>query len=135
METKALRIAAETDKLRDVLSFVDGLLEENDCSMKAQMQIEVTLEELFVNIAHYAYPDGPGEAEIRVRFVDGYVEITLIDSGIPYDPLAKPDPDVTLPVEERAIGGLGIFMSKKLMDDISYEYKDDKNVLTIKKHL
>ena len=135
METKALRIAAETDKLRDVLSFVDGLLEENDCSMKAQMQIEVTLEELFVNIAHYAYPDGSGEAEIRVRFVDGYVEITLIDSGIPYDPLAKPDPDVTLPVEERAIGGLGIFMSKKLMDDISYEYKDDKNVLTIKKHL
>lgn len=135
METNTLRIAAETDNLREVLSFVDGLLEENDCSMKAQMQIDVALEELFVNIAHYAYPDGKGEAEIGVRFIDDFIEITLSDSGVPYDPLAKPDPDVTLPVEERAIGGLGIFMSKKLMDDIAYKYQDGKNVLTIKKNI
>lgn len=132
-ETKKLIIPAETDKLPEVLDFVNAILEENDCSMKAQMQIEVALEELYVNIAHYAYPDGKGEAEIDVTAIPGGIEITLIDSGIPYDPLAKPDPDVTLSAKERAIGGLGIYMSKKLMDEISYQYIDGKNTLTIKK--
>ena len=132
-ETKKLIIPAETDKLPEVLDFVNAILEENDCSMKAQMQIEVALEELYVNIAHYANPDGKGEAEIDVTAIPGGIEITLIDSGIPYDPLAKPDPDVTLSAKERAIGGLGIYMSKKLMDEISYQYIDGKNTLTIKK--
>ena len=132
---KVLTIPAEVEKLNDVLAFVDTLLEENDCSMKAQMQIDVALEELFVNIAHYAYPDGPGEAEIRAGVHSGCAEITLIDSGIPYDPLAKPDPDVTLSAEERAIGGLGIYMSKKMMDDIRYQYSDGKNILTIIKKI
>ena len=132
---KKMIIAAQVEKLNNVIDFVNAVLEENNCSMKAQMQIEVALEELFVNIAHYAYSDGNGEAEIDVSVDDGYVEITLIDSGIPYNPLAKPDPDVTLSANERAIGGLGIFMSKKLMDDISYEYVDGKNKLTIKKKI
>lgn len=130
---KVLKIAAEVDKLNEVLAFVDTLLEENDCPMKAQMQIDVALEELYVNIAHYAYPGSKGEAEIRACITPDHAEITLVDSGIPYDPLAKPDPDVTLPAEKRAIGGLGIFMSKKLMDDISYRYSDGQNILTIKK--
>lgn len=129
----ALKIAAEIDKLHDVLAFVDTLLEENGCSMKAQMQIDIALEELFVNIAHYAYPQGAGDAEIKVNITPGCIEITLIDSGVPYDPLAKPDPDITLSANERAIGGLGIFMSKKLMDEMSYQYSDGKNMLTIKK--
>ena len=133
--TKVLTIAAEVESLPEVLAFVDGLLEENDCSMKARMQIDVALEELFVNIAHYAYPDGKGEAEIRADVTPEQIEITLIDSGIPYDPLKKPDPDVTLPAEERAIGGLGIFMTKKFMDDMSYRYSDGRNMLTIKKKL
>jgi len=132
-EIKKLILPAETEKLSEVLDFVNAVLEENGCSMKAQMQIEVALEELYVNIAHYAYPERKGEAEIDVSVVPGCIEITLIDSGIPYDPLAKPDPDITLSAKERAIGGLGIFMSKKLMDDISYQYVDGKNHLTIKK--
>ena len=137
MEPKVyeLKIAADTDKLPDVLAFVDPILEENECSMKAVMQIDVVLEELFVNIAHYAYPDGDGEAKINVIVDDENVEITLSDNGIPYDPLAKPDPDVTLSAEDRAIGGLGIYMSKKLMDDISYQYSGGKNILTIKKNI
>ena len=130
---KILKIAADVEKLSDVIAFVDAILEENSCPMKAQMQIEVALEELFVNIAHYAYPDGKGNAEISVNIMPGCVEITLTDSGIPYDPLAKPDPDVTLTAQERKIGGLGIFMSKKLMDDLSYQYIDNKNNLTITK--
>ena len=134
-DIKKMIIAAQVEKLNNVIDFVNEVLEENNCSMKAQMQIEVALEELFVNIAHYAYPEGNGEAEVDVSVTDGYVEITLIDSGIPYNPLAKPDPDVTLSANERAIGGLGIFMSKKLMDYISYDYVDGKNKLTIKKKI
>ena len=131
--TYELTVPAKIDKLHEVLAFVDDLLEQHDSPMKAQMQIDVALEELFVNIAHYAYPDSTGEALIRVSVSPEYVEITLIDSGIPYDPLAKPDPDVTLNAQDRPIGGLGIFMTKKLMDNTSYEYKDRRNHLTIKK--
>ncbi len=134
-EEKVLRVAADTKKLYEVQDFVNAVLEENECSMKTQMLIEVSLEELFVNIAHYAYPEGDGWAEIRVGVEDGVVSITLIDAGIPYDPLAKEDPDVTLLAEDRQIGGLGIFMVKKKMDEMLYERRDGKNVLTIKKKL
>lgn len=137
MESKIfeLTVCAEIDKLNDVLAFVDGQLEQHDCPMKAQMQIDVALEELFVNIAHYAYPDSTGEATIRVCFGSDYAEISLIDSGVPYDPLAKPDPDITLNAQDRPIGGLGIFMTKKLMDDISYQHNSGNNMVTIKKRI
>ena len=135
IEVHKLSISAEVDKLPDVLAFIDTLLEENGCPMKAQMQIDVALEELFVNIAHYAYRGAVGGAEIRACVTPEYAEITLIDSGVPYDPLAKPDPDVTLSAEKRAIGGLGIYMTKKLMDNISYEYAEGKNILKIRKKL
>ena len=135
LKVNEFTVPAEVDKLPEVLAFVDGLLEENGCPMKTQMQIEIALEEVFVNIAHYAYPDGTGDAAIRVSITPGSIEITLIDSGIPYDPLKKPDPDVTLSAEERQIGGLGIFMTKKLMDSIAYKYSDSKNILTIKKYI
>lgn len=135
MEPKSyeLILPAKDEKLHEVLAFTDGLLEEYGCPIKAQKQIEIALEELFVNIGHYGYPEGNGEAKIIVTVTPEYAKITLIDSGIPYNPLAKPDPDVTLSAEERQIGGLGIFMSKKLMDDVSYTYTDRKNVMTIKK--
>ena len=130
---KELTVGASVDNIEAVTAFVDRELEALHCPMKAQMQIDVALEELFANIAHYAYPDSTGEATIRVCVSSEYAEIFLIDSGIPYDPLAKPDPDITLNAQDRPIGGLGIFMTKKLMDSISYEYKDGKNILTIKK--
>ena len=125
------------DRLNEVLAFVDGELEAMGCSMKAQMQIDVAVEELFVNIASYAYAPETGEATIRIAAEQDppAVEITFIDGGIPYDPLAKPDPDVTLAAEDRQIGGLGIFMVKKTMDDMKYEYRDGKNILTIRKSI
>ncbi len=132
-----LEIEAKVENLDKVLAFVDEKLEAANCSMKAQMQLDVAVEELYVNIAHYAYNPGSGSATIRVE-VEGEpleVTITFIDHGVPYDPLAHEDPDVTLPAEERQIGGLGIFMVKKSMDDIAYEYKDGKNILTIKKKI
>lgn len=134
---KELVVKSLTDNLDDVIEFVDKELEGCACSAKTLTQINVAVEELFVNIAHYAYGDETGLATIRVELSEGRnaVMITFIDSGKPYDPLAKPDPDTTLSVEERQIGGLGIFMVKKSMDDVTYEYKDGKNILTIKKYL
>ncbi|MBQ9459376.1 MAG: ATP-binding protein [Oscillospiraceae bacterium] len=132
---KVLKVSASDDKLHEVQDFVSAELEAHDCPMKTQMLIEVSLEELFVNIAHYAYPEGGGWAEIRVGVTDGIASITLIDGGIPYDPLKKPDPDVTLAAEDRQIGGLGIYMVKKKMDEMTYERRDDKNMLTIRKRL
>ena len=131
----ALTIKARVENLNAVLAFVDAELEKLDCPMRAQMQIDVAVEELFVNIAHYAYAPGEGDAQITVRAADGMVEIEFRDSGVPYDPLAKADPDVSLSAEERQIGGLGIFMVKKTMDDMVYHYMDGQNVLKIRKKL
>ena len=135
MEKKlnVLEVTADVNKLRDVLGFIDSLLEEAGCPMKVQMQIDLAVEELFVNIANYAYTDGKGKAQISALVTTRRAEITFADSGIPYDPLAKPDPDITLSADVRPIGGLGIFLSKKLMDEVTYKYEDSKNVLTIKK--
>ena len=132
---KELTVTAELDKLDEVLAFVDTSLEEMDCPMKTQMQIDIAVEELFVNIAHYAYTPNVGEATIRTETQEAprALAVTFIDSGIPYNPLAKDDPDVTLSAEERKIGGLGIFMVKKSMDAMEYEYKNGQNVLTIRK--
>ncbi len=128
---------ANKDRLADVLAFVDGILESRDCPMKIQMQIEVAVEELFVNIASYAYPGASGSATIQVDLPDGSdeVRITFIDTGIPYDPVAKADPDITLPADQRQIGGLGIFMVKKTMDTMVYRHDEGKNILTISKKL
>ena len=132
-----LEIEAVTANLDEVQSFVEEHLESTDCSMKDQMQIGVAVEEIFVNIASYAYQPENGKAMVRVEVSEDpvMVTITFIDNGMPYDPLAREDPDITLPAEKRGNGGLGIFMTKQLMDDVLYEYKDGQNILTLKKNL
>lgn len=132
-----LTLEAKVENLDEVLAFVDGHLEQLDCPMKAKMQIDVAVEELYVNIAHYAYNPSVGSATVRVEVLQNplAVSITFIDHGVPYDPLKKPDPDVTLSAEEREIGGLGIYMVKKSMDGIDYEYKDGQNILRIQKNI
>ena len=134
---KELTVAATIENIDTVTEFVDAQLEELDCPMKAEMQINIAIDELFSNIAHYAYNPEVGEATVAVEVVQDplAVEITFIDNGKPYDPLQTADPDVTLSAEERDIGGLGIFIVKKSMDDIVYEYKDGKNILKIKKNI
>ena len=134
---RQLDIEAKVENLNDVLAFVDEQIEEAGCSMKIQMQIDVAVEEIFVNIAHYAYTPEVGPATIRVEITKDPLAavLTFIDHGVPYDPLAKEDPDVTLSAEERQIGGLGIFMVKNTMDDVEYEYKDGHNILKIKKEI
>lgn len=134
---KEISIAATIENIEVVTDFVNEELEALDCPMKAQMQIDVAIDELFSNIAHYAYSPEVGNATVRVEVVEDplSVIITFIDKGVPYDPLAKADPNVTLSAEEREIGGLGIFMVKKTMDEVTYEYKDGRNILTIRKSL
>ena len=139
MSFKAYEVVVEAlkENLGEVSAFVDSHLEEIDCPIKAQMQLDIAVEELFVNIANYAYAPDTGKATIRLEINEEplSVSITFIDNGVPYDPLAKADPDITLSAEERAIGGLGIFMVKKSMDDMIYEYKEGQNILTIIKNL
>jgi len=134
---KELTIAATVENIETVTDFVNEQLEALDCPMKAQMQIDIAIDELFGNIAHYAYNPEIGKATVRVEVTEDplAVVITFIDNGVPYDPLAKADPNTTLSAEEREIGGLGIFMVKKTMDEIAYEYKDGQNILAIKKNL
>lgn len=132
---------ANDDNLNNALAFVEEELERVECPLKAVMQITVCVEEMFVNVAHYAYRDkiangeGEGEVSLAVGCEDGILTIVLTDEGIPFDPLAKEDPDVTLSAEERKIGGLGIYMVKKSMDHVSYERKDNKNIFTMKKEI
>lgn len=132
-----IEIKALTENLQEVLSFVDGHLEDMGASMKVQLQKDIATEELFINIANYAYTPDTGTVVISVEkeVEKNQVSITFTDKGKPYNPLEKTDPDVTLPAEERSIGGLGIFMVKKSMDDMRYEYKDGKNILTITKKM
>ena len=134
---KELTIAATIENIETVTDFVNEQLEAYDCPMKAQMQIDIAIDELFGNIAHYAYNPEIGSATVRVEVIEDplSVVITFIDNGIPYDPLKKEDPNTTLSEDEREIGGLGIFMVKKTMDDIIYEYKDGQNRLTIVKKI
>ena len=134
---REMDIAATLENVDTVMAFVDQQLEEVGCSMKAQMQIDIAVEEVYVNIAHYAYNPEVGGVTIRVQIEEEplAVILTFIDKGKPYDPLAKEDPDVTLAAEDRQIGGLGIFMVKKSMDNVSYEYNEGRNILTLKKKL
>lgn len=134
---KEMTTEASIENIAQVTAFVDEQLEELNCPARAQMQIDIAIDELFGNIAQYAYQPGNGPATVRVEVLKEplAVVITFMDQGIPYDPLKREDPDVTLPIEERETGGLGVYMVKKTMDDVSYEYRDGKNILKIRKNL
>jgi Anti-sigma regulatory factor (Ser/Thr protein kinase) len=134
---KELTVDATIENVAAVTAFVDEQLEQLDCPMKTQIQVDIAIDELFGNIANYAYNLEIGVATVRIEVTEDplAVVITFIDNGVPYDSLAKADPDVTLSAEKRQIGGLGIYIVKKSMDNISYEYKDGMNILTIRKNI
>lgn len=136
-EQNEMTLDATIENIPVVTEFVDRKLEELDCPVKARMQIDVAIDELFSNIAKYAYHPETGPATVRVDVEEDplAVIITFIDQGIPYDPLKSEDPDVTLKAEQREIGGLGIFLVKKTMDEVTYEYKDGSNILRIRKNI
>ena len=128
---------AQTDELSDILGFVDLMLEKYECPMKIQTAICVAIEEVFVNVARYAYESGEGDVTLEIGFDKESRNITfrMRDKGVPFDPLKKPDPDITLSAEEREIGGLGIFITKKTMDKVEYTYENGENTLTMIKKI
>ena len=132
-----LTIEATLENIPTVTAFVDGLLEGLNCPFKAQTQIDIAIDELFGNIAHYAYDPETGPATVRVEVQEDpmAVIITFIDHGRPYDPLSGKDPDLSLSIEDREPGGLGVFLVKKTMDEVSYEYRDGQNILRIRKNI
>ena len=132
---KEITLEAVLENIPVLTDFINAELEAVDCSMKAQMQIDVALDEIFSNISRYAYGDDDGIATVRFVFDEQnrIATICFHDKGMPYNSLDKTDPDVTLPAVERTVGGLGIFLVKKLMDNITYEYRDGTNILCISK--
>ncbi len=131
---KELKITADDKNMDTINDFIHSVVPE-DCSPGLIYKIDLAVEEIFVNIAHYAYAPEVGDAWIGVSFEDNVLAIVFRDKGKPFNPIAKEDPDVTLSAEERDIGGLGIFLTKKFMDSVDYEFKDGQNILTIKKTL
>jgi len=132
-----LTVPAKTDRLDEVMGFFESELEKVDCPMEDLYNLTLVAEELFVNIAHYAYDGREGEARIDFSFDrdQRMVEVTFSDSGIPFDPTLRPAPDITKKPGQRPIGGLGIHLVRKLMDDVRYEYQGGKNRLTVKKKI
>ena len=133
---KSITAEAKIENVALVTDFVNGILEENGCSMKVQMEIDIAIDEIFGNIAYYAYAPGSGEATVQVEIEESpkRLELIFIDRGIPYNPLENKDPDITLDIEERKIGGLGIYLVKEMMDEVSYEYLDGQNILKLRKN-
>ncbi|MBR5108735.1 MAG: SpoIIE family protein phosphatase [Clostridia bacterium] len=135
--TREKEFDAKVETLYDALSFVEDQLDEAGCGKKEKKQISMAVEEIFVNIASYAYPSEVTDGKVWVKTEVGHqsITITINDTGAPYNPLEKPDPDLSMDVEDRQYGGFGIFMVKNAMDDVCYERKDGLNTLTIKKQL
>lgn len=134
---KELTLQATLENIPAVTAFIDEQLEALNCPMKAQMQIDVAIDELFSNIARYAYVPGTGDVTVRLDTQEQpkAVIITFIDSGTPFNPLDAEAPDISLSAKDRPIGGLGIHLVRKTMDDMHYERADNQNVLSIQKNL
>lgn len=126
---------AEDSALSEATAFLDDELDKLECLPKVIMQLDIVLEELFVNISHYAYPNTKGNVRIAIAPENDQVMIRFIDTGTPFNPLQKEDPDIMSSAEDRDIGGLGIFLTKKTVDNIFYEYSEGQNILCITKKI
>lgn len=134
---KELTVPATSGRLAKVLHFIDKELSQCACSDPVRMKIAVAVEEIYINIVNYAYHPDVGDATVRCAVCENPLRIIIdfLDGGKPYNPLGRKDPDISLSAQDRSIGGLGVYVVKKMMDDVEYEYKDGKNIFTIVKHL
>ena len=134
---KEITVDATIENMDTVTAFVDDFLDQIACPMKSRIQINIVIDEIFGNICHYAYKDSIGAVTVRVESgnTPKAVFLTFTDNGIPYNPLETEDPDITSSSEERKIGGLGIYLVKKNMDEMKYEYVDQQNRLWMEKRL
>ena len=132
-----LTVKAVVENIPVVTAFIDEKLEALECPVKTQCQIDVAIDELFGNIARYAYAPETGDATVRFEFDEEkrLISVTFLDCGIPFNPLEKADPDISIPAAERKIGGLGIYLVKKSMDRIEYRHENGMNILQIQKQI
>jgi anti-sigma regulatory factor (Ser/Thr protein kinase) len=131
---KKLTLKATQDNLSKVVEFINRELMQVNCPHKPQSHIIIAVEEIFMNIANYAYEASCGDVTIGIAVGEQTV-VRFEDRGKPYDPLLQPAPDLNKPLVEREIGGLGIHMVKQLMDEVSYSYLDNKNILVLTKEI
>ncbi len=134
---REITVDAVTDSIPKVAAFVDEELERLACAPKANMQIDVCIDEIVANVAHYAYGSDTGDVTVRLDFDEEQriFSLTFIDAGVPFDPCNVPEPDITLPLEERPIGGLGLLMVRKMTDEMCYRREGEHNVLTVRKRI
>lgn len=134
---KELTLETTIENVDNVIEFINKELDSFACANKTKMEINVAVDEIFANIVNYAYKHGGGKATIRVEEKENpkAVVITFIDQGIPFNPLERENPNVKLSAEERKIGGLGILIVKKSMDELEYQFKDGQNILKITKYI
>lgn len=130
-----ITLDATIENIAVVTEFIDDRLQMAGCPQEVQFIIDIAVDELFCNIAKYGYKDCLGKATVKIEIDDNVARITFIDKGIPYNPLLSEEPDLTLSVEERVPGGVGIHIVKNTMDDMKYEYLNNQNILTIYKKL
>lgn len=133
-----ITVEADVKHLDIIFAFVNQVIEPYHCSASTRFQLEVALEEIYVNIAHYAYPSAVGTTTIRCEVIgekEPLLYLEILDQGKPYNPLARQDPDVELCAEAREIGGLGIYMVKSTMDAVSYRYESGSNIFALEKYL
>ena len=133
----SITLPAAVENIGKITAFVEGKLEERDCPLKKTMEISMAVDEVMANVAMYAYAPGTGDVTVQFGFEEASrtASVTFIDGGVAFDPLAKEDPDVTLPAEQRKIGGLGIFLVKKTMDEVTYKRENNQNILCIRKKI
>lgn len=136
--SKNITVPSKADRLYEVQDFVNSCLSGSGASLKVLMQLQLVVEEVFINIANYAYsPPGSGNVDISCTVEEDVMKVTLkfVDSGPEFDPLKRPDPDLDKDLEDRPIGGLGIFLVKNSVDGLVYRRDGDKNILTVEKHI
>lgn len=132
---RELNIPAKMENLEIMIQFILETIENTPNKDKLSGKLRLVSEEILVNIINYAYPEKLGNVYINTELLNNTLVLKIIDEGIKFDPLERQNPDITIPLEERTIGGLGIFMVKNIMDEISYSYENNKNILTMKKKL
>lgn len=132
----SLTLPNDVNTIPQLNEFLDTFCEEGGVDMETTMSLNLAMEEAVVNVMDYAYPKGTeGSVSIEARLDDTGITFVIIDNGIPFDPTAKEDADTTLPLDERNIGGLGIFLTRQIMDEIEYERDNDRNILTLRKYI
>ena len=130
---RQITVPARIERLDDIFDFVESMMRNAGIDSNCQNNIKIAVEEIFVNIASYAYQNGDGEVSVCADVGSERFSVEFRDSGNPYNPLERTDPDISLSAQEREIGGLGILMVKKMMDNVKYRYENGMNILTIEK--